>query len=144
MFDGLDEYKLLDTTTFELELPTGGSARAPTGKNDEKGEQIFEIMTITVRRMSSGAVQQFLNKRKNTQIKVLKRHKNISAESIDSDALDMLTFCVVGWSGFYSGGKPVECNRLNVHNLLNDDTFVWIRQQIDRAVLDDSGFLGNS
>lgn len=144
MLDGLDEFRLQDTTTFELDLPAGGKARAPTGENDADGEPIFETMTITVRRMSSGTVQKFLNKRKNAQIRTLKRTNKVSAESIQDDAVSLLTFCVIGWTGFRSGGSPLECNLLNVRNLLDDDTLVWIREQVDRAVGDDSSYLGNS
>ena len=144
MLDGLEEQILKDTTTIELYLLTGGVARAPTGEKASDGETIFEEMTVTVRRMSSGIVQRFLNKRKNSQIKSVQRSKTVTAEELSEDGLAMLVFCVTAWTGFRSGGKPLECNSTNVRTLLEDRSLVWIRDQIDRAVGDDTAYLGNS
>jgi hypothetical protein len=143
MFDGLDQFQLQDTTTIQLIFPNGKKAETSTGESDADGNPVVEAMTMTIRRHSSKEVQKFLNKRKNAQITQMKATKNVTAEAMAEDATEMLVFCVAGWSGFRSGGKPVECNRLNVHNLLTDESYVWIREQVDRAAGNDAGYLGN-
>lgn len=152
MFDTISQHKLEDTVTIDLMLPNGQPATVP--QPGTKGETDAERlqMTITVRRLSSTEMQRFVNRTKNRQIAGLKKSKKpgkaaaeVSAESLAQDALDLLVYGVVAWSGFTAAGKPVPCTPEKVRALLSDDSYIWIREQVDSAIDDDELFdLGNS
>lgn len=151
MFDTISAHKLEDTTTFNLYLPDGRTpATVPAGE-DSEGNPKRQQMTMTVRRLSSGPMQRFVNRGKNKSITGLqkqqraKRKLEVSAESIEEQAVDLLVFSIVAWEGFTSNGEPVPCTEENVRALIADEKFIWIRDQVDTHVGDDTLYdLGNS
>lgn len=145
---GLDQFKLNDTKTFELETPKGDQRiLLPTGKQvtDDAGEQVDELapVTITVRRASSREAQLWQNKVKNKSIDDPNRIAKMSAESLEANAVNFLVFLVIGWSNFRLGDEELPCTPQNVRRILTDDSYIWIRQQIDRHAGGDAGFQGN-
>lgn len=148
---GLDQFKLENTKTFDLETPKGDRRiMLPTGEKttNEDGEEEDQMapVTITVRRMTSREVQIFLNRAKNKKLEDPKRIAKMSAESMEDEGVALLVFCVTGWTNlrFEADGPLLPCTPANVRSIMKDERYVWIRQQIDQAVGNDAGFLGNS
>lgn len=151
MFDTINAHKLADTVTFDLYLPNEILATVPAPGVDADGNDNRQQMTMTVRRMSSAAMQRYLNEGKNVTISGLKkqskgkREMSVTAESIEEKAVNLLIFAVVDWEGFTNDGERVPCTEENVRKLIADETYIWIRNQVDVAVGDDTLYdLGNS
>jgi hypothetical protein len=151
MFDTIAAHQLEDTTTFAVCLPDGSPATVHAPGVDAEGEPNTRPITMTVRRLSSSLMQKFINARKNAQIMGLKKQQRankpmaVTAESIRDNAAETLIFAVVAWDGFTADGTPVPCTPDNVRSLVTDDAYVWIREQIDNTVGDDTLYdLGNS
>lgn len=151
MFDTISAHELDDCVTIDLILPNGQFATIPAEGEDSEGEPNRKKMTITVRRLSSAPSQRFVNASKNKTLVGLKRQNraqqqmSVSAESVAEEALSLLIFSVAGWDGFVKDGVPVPCTPDKVRELMSNQAFVWIRQQVDVAAADDTLYdLGNS
>lgn len=62
----------------------------------------------------------------------------LSADEIESDAIDLLAACTKSWSDVIVDGKPLECNEGNAAALYT--RFPWIREQVDAAISDRANF----
>lgn len=60
------------------------------------------------------------------------------------DEIDLLATCVLGWRGVVFKGKPLECNRTNVQELLSDPKRAWFRRAVKAAFDDNEAFIAAS
>lgn len=151
MFDTISAHELEDCTTIDLLLPNGEKATIPAEGEDKDGEPNRKQMTIKVRRLSSAPAQRYVNAAKSKTLIGLKkqnrqqRQMTVSVEALAETELALIIFLVVDWEGFVKDGVPVPCTPTKVRELMDNKAFVWIRQQVDVAALDDELFvLGNS
>lgn len=70
--------------------------------------------------------------------RVIKRSRK--AADFRRDRIDLVAALVVEWNGFYKAGKPLDCTRENVAEVL--DAAYWIRAQVEEAAEDHAGFSG--
>ena len=82
--------------------------------------------------------RRFINKR----LELEKRGKSFKADDIESNEIDLLIACIVGWDWYgddvkFGDFKP-EFNEMNVRKVLN--TLPWFKEQISEAVGDDKAF----
>lgn len=70
-----------------------------------------------------------------------KRKVKITAEELDSESLEQIVSCTVGWSGIVVDGQALECNRENARALYT--RFGWIREQADEFIGDRANFIKN-
>lgn len=64
---------------------------------------------------------------------------SMTAEELDSDTLDKLAACTLGWSGFVVEGSEVECTPANARQLYRQ--WPWLREQAQAFVDDRANFL---
>lgn len=68
-----------------------------------------------------------------------RRSSTMTAEELDSDSLEILAACTLGWSGFALEGQELECNAQNAKKLYGQ--FPWLREQAEAFRQDRSNFL---
>jgi hypothetical protein len=65
-----------------------------------------------------------------------------TAEELDTEGLDILVNCTLGWSGIILDGTPLECTPANVRMLYT--RLPWVRKQVDTFMGNRANFLPNS
>lgn len=116
-----------ETARFEVLHPV---TDAPTGA------------FIEVYGKDSAFYRSYLNKRKQAQLeKALKkgRGKALTADDLDSEALDMVACMTKGWSGIVDGGKDVEFSTEKAMELYSAN--LWLKEQVDAAIHDRGLFI---
>ena len=104
--------------------------------NDDKSE-----MTITVHGPSSKKYKTISHAQQNRRLMKAQRtggKMNLTAEEIESSALDLLVKCVDGWSITLGGEKP-KCTEAKVREVF--EALPWVREQVDAALGDAQAFL---
>ena len=77
------------------------------------------------------------------QTRRLKRRKAImTGEQLVRENNQLLVTCVIGWSGFISKGKPIDCNRTNILKIF--ELYPHIRLQVQQEVEDHEAFFRNA
>jgi hypothetical protein len=67
------------------------------------------------------------------------RRSRIDIEEIENDATDILTACVISWSGIEENGKAVECRPEEVRRIFSE--YPFIREQVDSFVSNRGNFI---
>ena len=67
------------------------------------------------------------------------RGKQVTAEQVEDDAVDLIASCVLGWSGVLVDGKALECTKANAKELLA--RFPWIKEQCSEFMGERANFL---
>lgn len=122
-----------DTTDVVLYNPVNSEILL----NDDGSE-----MTITVHGPYSAKYKSISHNQQNRRLMKAQRtggKLNLTAEEIESSALDLLVKCVDGWNITLNGEKP-ECTEAKVRELF--ETLPWVREQVDAAIGDAQAFLG--
>ena len=104
--------------------------------NDDKSE-----MTITIHGPYSKKYKSISHAQQNRRLMKAQRtggKLNLTAEELESSALDLLVKCVDGWSITLSGEKP-ECKEAKVREVF--EALPWVREQVDAALGDAQAFL---
>ncbi len=104
--------------------------------NDDKSE-----MTITIHGPYSKKYKSISHAQQNRRLMKAQRtggKLNLTAEEIESSALDLLVKCVDGWSITLGGEKP-ECKEAKVREVF--EALPWVREQVDAALGDAQSFL---
>lgn len=99
-------------------------------------------MTITVHGPYSKKYKSIAHAQQNRRLQKAQRtggKLNLSAEEIESSALDLLVKCVDGWNITLGGEKPA-CTEAKVREVFVD--LPWVREQVDAALGDAQAFLG--
>jgi hypothetical protein len=65
----------------------------------------------------------------------------VSMEEIESDALELLITCTVGWKGMAWDGEEKDPTPKNIREAYT--LFPWLREQAQEFIADRSNFLGN-
>lgn len=92
------------------------------GKHSERADAA--VRKITNRRMEAAR---------------LGRQK-IDADDIESESVELLVACTVGWSFTSMGGEPFEYSETNARRLWSDRKYKPIREQADRFIGDLANF----
>jgi hypothetical protein len=66
----------------------------------------------------------------------------LTAEDLDSDSLETLAACTLGWSGFVLNGQEPECTPENARRLY--EQMPWLREQAQEFISERSNFLKSS
>lgn len=104
--------------------------------NEDKSE-----MTITIHGPYSKKYKTISHAQQNRRLMKAQRtggKLNLTAEELESSALDLLVKCVDGWSITLGGEKP-ECKESKVREVF--ETLPWVREQVDAALGDTQAFL---
>tara|TARA_R110000787_G_scaffold1259_1_gene4478 strand:+ start:318 stop:719 length:402 start_codon:yes stop_codon:yes gene_type:complete len=104
--------------------------------NDDKSE-----MTITIHGPYSKKYKSISHAQQNRRLMKAQRtggKLNLTAEELESSALDLLVKCVDGWSITLGGEKP-ECKEAKVREVF--EALPWVREQVDAALGDAQAFL---
>ena len=106
-------------------------------KNEDGSE-----MTITIHGPYSKRYKSISHAQQNRRLQKAQRtggKLNLSAEEIESSALDLLVKCVEGWT-ITLGGEQPACTEAKVREVFTD--LPWVREQVDAALGDAQAFLG--
>ena len=96
-------------------------------------------LRITLRPTSSTEVQTV--KRRITNESIRMRNKNISAEKLEANGLDILVAMIenMEWEGDTSWhGEKLDATPANIRKLMKEAD--WIKKQVDDAIGDDAAF----
>ena len=104
--------------------------------NDDNSE-----MTITVHGPYSSKYKAISHNQQNRRLMKAQRtggKLNLTAEEIESSALDLLVKCVDGWN-ITLGGETPDCTEAKVREVF--EALPWVREQVDAALGDAQAFL---
>jgi hypothetical protein len=110
------------TTGAILENGSGGAVTLVLAGSDSDRAKRAERATINRRLKMAG-----------------RRTSTMTAEELDSDALEILAACTLSWSGFSLDGQELECNAQNAKRLYGQ--IPWLREQAEAFRQDRSNFL---
>lgn len=95
-------------------------------------------VTITVIGTDSEAFRRAAQAQANSRLKHGQRSR-VTAETVESDATDLLVACTTGWSGIVVDGKELDFSAENARALY--DRFPWIREQVSAFAAERANFL---
>ena len=99
-------------------------------------------MTVTVHGPYSSKYKAISHAQQNRRLQKAQRtggKLNLTAQEIESSALDLLVKCVTAWSITLDGSCP-ECSEAKVKEVFAN--FPWMRDQVEAATNDTQAFLG--
>jgi hypothetical protein len=133
MADLLNIGKTKETTDVVLYNPVNSEILT-----NEDGSE----MTITIHGPYSKRYKSISHAQQNRRLQKAQRtggKLNLSAEEIESSALDLLVKCVDAWT-ITLGGEQPTCTETKVREVFTD--LPWVREQVDAALGDAQAFLG--
>ena len=133
MADLLSIGKTKETTNVVLYNPVNSEILT-----NEDGSE----MTITIHGPYSKRYKSISHAQQNRRLQKAQRtggKLNLSAEEIESSALDLLVKCVEDWT-ITLGGEQPACTETKVREVFTD--LPWVREQVDAALGDAQAFLG--
>ena len=68
-----------------------------------------------------------------------KKTREIDLDQNESDAVELLAKCTKGWTGITENGKDIPFGHENAVELYTK--YLWMRDQVDRFIVDRSNFL---
>ena len=68
-----------------------------------------------------------------------KKTREIDLDQDELDFIELLARCTKGWSGMTENGKDIPFNHENAVELYTK--YLWMRDQVDRFIVDRSNFL---
>jgi hypothetical protein len=129
--DLLDIGKTKDTTEVTLYHPV--TSEVLTNKDSSP-------MTITVHGPYSKKYKSIAHAQQNRRLAKAQRggKMTLSAEEIESSAMELLVQCVADWSITLGGEKP-KCTEAKVREVFTN--MPWVKDQVDAALGDAQAFL---
>ena len=121
-------------------------AKLDTAKVAEEGAELHVAhpttgedlgITITLIGTDSKTFRDISKSRATASLK--KKTREIDLDQNESDAVELLAKCTKGWSGITENGKEVVFSFDNAVQLYTK--YLWLREQIDRFMVDRSNFL---
>lgn len=67
--------------------------------------------------------------------------RNIKAEELENEAIELLVACTLAWENVEYNGEALECKPENVRKIYKE--FPWIREQVDSFINDRANFVKN-
>ena len=80
-----------------------------------------------------------LRRQQNKRLK--KGIRNINAEELEAEAVELLVACTLDWEGVELEGQALECNPENVRKIYKK--FPWIKEQVDAFINNRANFIKN-
>lgn len=77
--------------------------------------------------------------RKRTNARLKSRQRSLTAEELESEGLELLVECTLGWQGMVYSGTPLECTPSNVRMVYQERP--WVREQVDEFMGDRANFM---
>lgn len=71
-----------------------------------------------------------------------RRAQKMTGELAQENRMEVISRCVISWSGFNSNGQPIPCTPENVKVVM--ERAPWIRDQVEAAMEDHEAFFKNS
>jgi hypothetical protein len=123
----------MDIAQLEMNDTFGVNIVLPDGTETDMVVDVYGIDSPQYKKASLA--------RQNKALKGMKRgkQKDATAEEIEDRGFEVLVSCTAGWSGFESGGKPLEFNDENVDNVYRK--FSFIKEQVDEAISNRVNFM---
>lgn len=132
---GLDTTKLADEgVSLTLKHPA-------TGADLKDGDQPVQITVVGQDSKRYRDAQAKTSEKRLSSVLARGRRAKLSAAEVETDSLDLLVTCTIGFKNISLDKKPLECTPDNVRKLYTQ--FAWIREQVDEFINDRSNFLGN-
>ena len=101
---------------------------------------------VTVLGKDSSAFKEYMRTAINDKLRkeamAKKRGKDIDPatyEAAESETIDLLIVCTVGWRNMVMGGKQLEFNVPNARTVYS--TYSWIRKQVDEGISNLENFI---
>jgi len=113
---------------MQLEHPVTGEPLEHDGKP----------MVIHLAGVDSVAYRKKQRALQNKRLQLMARSRKPDFDDIDSDGVELLAACTLGWSGLVMGGKELKFTRAEAVDLYEKQ--VWIREQVDAFVGDRANF----
>lgn len=123
----MDRAKIKAQETFDLDITY------PSGKPAD--------MTVTLQNMDSPEPRKVLKKWDRIGSK---RKGGLDFEQKEQAAVELLSACIVGWTGYTNEGEPIPCDADTKRELLGESELRFVRLQIDETLGDTSNFLSIS
>lgn len=95
-------------------------------------------VTITLAGIDSDVFRKAQRAATNRRL-AMKGRTKITADELETDALETLVACTLGWSGIGMNGEALECNHANIRKVYTE--FRWLREQVDEFVGDRAAFM---
>lgn len=131
----LNDLAIETEKTFEVHLE-----HPKTGAKLYNGDVPMVVLVYGEQSESYQKAQKaILNKRLAMQGK--KRGNTMTADELEAETLELMSKAVAGWSGLTMGGQEFPYSVDNARKLLQNKSFVWIRDQIDQAITDTANFM---
>lgn len=109
----------------------------PLTFTDDAGEH---PVTMTVAGTYSNRYRRAREAQTTRQLK--RRSTNLTGDLVNSQRIGVVADCVLAWSGFMSGGKPLACDKEHVFQVLKHAP--WILEQVESAMEDHEAFFDRS
>jgi len=127
------------TTIPVLHPVTKEPLKHDTGKKDDKGEPIFEPITIDIVGQDSAQYRARSRFIQNSRLKTLRKGGDLVSEETEIQDIGTVAACITGWKNVELDGKKLDFNKVNARALLT--RLPWLREDIDRAIVDRTNFL---
>lgn len=131
--DIFDDYNTADErSVLEVKHPATGLPLVMDGENPVR---------ITLVGMDSERYRSSVRARTNKRLKAAADtvRSQVSAEMLESEALDLLAACTMGWTGIYVKGEAFAFSAENARQLYS--RLPWLREQVDGFIADRANFL---
>lgn len=134
---------------FDLSTTSDVAAREDDGKWVAIRDSQGEFLTYTpaeggekkpVRIRVAGTYSNVYRRATDKQRDRMLRHRRakLTGAQLNEQQLELVADCVLEWEGFFSGGKPVQCTKLNVVAVLQRAP--WIREDVESEMSDHESF----
>lgn len=82
--------------------------------------------------------------RKLLDLRLKGKKKDLGANEIEAEAIELLISLTVGWSGIVFDKKPLVFSTAAARDLYGNPAYAWLKEQVEAFVQDRSNFLPKS
>lgn len=124
---------------FDLSQTKAASQQEDEGQWIELANEVGEPYDPTVRFLVAGTYSSHFRKIDSAQTeRALKQgRKALRRDVVERNRVERAAACILKWEGVMFNGAPIECTRENAMRVLEAP---WIREQVEEAMNDHSGF----
>lgn len=102
---------------------------------DKDGENIGIYLLGKDSKVYKDAQRKITNRRLNS-----KSSSTITAERMESEAIEVLAKCSVSWTGIVYDGEELECDFASAKKLYMNAS--WVKEQVDEFIAERANYLG--
>ena len=128
----------LNDLNLDAQAEAGAEMHLAHPVTDEKLMNDGKPMTLNLIGTESKQYRAKEHEFQNKRLNKISRGKKLNMSVNDDETCDLLSVCIVGWSGLVMGGEEIEFSQREAVKLLMK--FKWIRDQVDEFVGDRTNF----